>query len=284
MKRISEGFMSVKDQKNNVQRKKRLINLIESFEEKGKNSFHRDEIRNEFVTERALTAAIDKLIKKQRIVSPCAKIYVIVPTQYRSLGAPPGLWFLHDWMSSINAVDYYVGLLSAAAIYGATHHAVQETEVIVQKQLPSKVIGSSRFRFFYSKQTHLTPKQKWSVPTGYVWVSSPSATVLELISYMPKIGGPSLIATVLSELCDCIKIGEISSAAEKMKIKFPLLQRLGVILDILDLKEFAKEVFEIISTRKIRPVSLNVERNLSKKDFFNHKWKVYMNDKVEPDL
>jgi len=267
----------------NAQKKKRLVDLIESFEEKGKNTFHRDEIRSEFVTERALTAALDKLIKKRRIVSPFAKFYVIVPTQYRNLSAPPALWFLHDWMST-NVVNYYVALLSAASIHGATHHSVQETEVVVQKQLPNKVIGSSRVRFFYNKQAHLTPKQKWPVPTGFVWVSTPAATVFELILYMPKIGGPSLIATVLSELCENLKAEDIMSALKAMQVKSSLLQRLGVILEILELNDLAKEIFKIISAKKLRPVVLNVERARFKNEFFDKKWKVYMNDKVEPDL
>jgi hypothetical protein len=44
-------------------------------------------------------------------------------------------------------IPYYVGLLSAASYYGATHHAVMETQVLIPGQIRTRILGAARFHF-----------------------------------------------------------------------------------------------------------------------------------------
>ena len=46
----------------------------------------------------------------------------VVPPQYASWGAPPPGWYIDDLMRH-EGRPYYVGLLKAAELHGATHQA-----------------------------------------------------------------------------------------------------------------------------------------------------------------
>lgn len=46
---------------------------------------------------------------------------------------------------------YYVGLLKAAELHGATHQAVMEFQVITDKRIPRISAGRSVLSFYYRK-------------------------------------------------------------------------------------------------------------------------------------
>jgi hypothetical protein len=46
---------------------------------------------------------------------------------------------------------YYVGLLKAAELHGATHQAVMEFQVVTDKRLPKIRAGRSAIGFYYRK-------------------------------------------------------------------------------------------------------------------------------------
>ena len=55
--------------------------------------------------------------------------YVIVPVQYRLKGVVPPPYYINELMAYLKRL-YYVGLLSAAAVYGAVHQRPMETQVM----------------------------------------------------------------------------------------------------------------------------------------------------------
>ena len=67
-----------------------------------------------------LKAALRRLKQKGRIACPRKGFYVLVPPEYREAGGPPASWFVDDLMKFLGQ-PYYVGLLTAAASYGAAH-------------------------------------------------------------------------------------------------------------------------------------------------------------------
>ncbi|MBU4555450.1 MAG: type IV toxin-antitoxin system AbiEi family antitoxin, partial [Actinobacteria bacterium] len=71
-------------------------------------------------SEIAVDNALRRLKKRGRILAPRRGFYVIVPTEYVTAGSPPPSWFIDDLMGFLTQ-PYYVGLLSAAAIHGASH-------------------------------------------------------------------------------------------------------------------------------------------------------------------
>jgi predicted transcriptional regulator of viral defense system len=95
----------------------------------------------------ALKLAARRLVAKKRLAVPRRGFFVIVPLEYSVAGAPPPSWFVDDLMNFEKA-RYYVGLLSAAALYGAAHQQPQEFHIVTDKQLRPTTAGRSRLRFF----------------------------------------------------------------------------------------------------------------------------------------
>ncbi len=69
----------------------------------------------------AFQASAARLQKKRLLLNPRHGFYVIVPAQYHTWEAPPPSWYIDDLMRH-QGRTYYVGLLKAAEIHGATHH------------------------------------------------------------------------------------------------------------------------------------------------------------------
>ncbi|XSC42801.1 type IV toxin-antitoxin system AbiEi family antitoxin domain-containing protein [Bradyrhizobium sp. RDT10] len=109
----------------------------------GKISFTRDEaMRVLGLSKAAFLKSAKRLEQKQQLVSPRNGFYVIVPPQYLSWGAPPPTWYIDQLMRHENR-PYYVGLLKAAELQGASHHAVMEFQIITNKQIPKMRVGRS---------------------------------------------------------------------------------------------------------------------------------------------
>ena len=87
------------------------------------------------ITKGALLDAAEKQQKRKSLIAPRRGFYVIVPPQFLAWGAPPPSWYIDSLMRQEKR-PYYVGLLKAAEIHGATHQAVMEFQVVIDKQLP----------------------------------------------------------------------------------------------------------------------------------------------------
>jgi len=81
------------------------------------------------MTEEAFRKAASRLAKKNRIVRIRSGFFVIVPLEYRAAGVLPAEWFIADLMNYLEQ-PYYVGVLSAAALYGAAHQQPQQFQVV----------------------------------------------------------------------------------------------------------------------------------------------------------
>ena len=73
--------------------------------------------------------------------------YVIVPPEYRATGVLPPDWFIDDLMRSIER-SYYVGVLSAAALHGASHQQSQTFHVVSSQASRDLVIKDLHIRLF----------------------------------------------------------------------------------------------------------------------------------------
>ncbi len=73
-----------------------------------------------------------------------------MPPQFASWGAPPPPWYIDALMRHIGE-PYYVGLLKAAELHGATHQAVMEFQVVTAKRLPKIKAGRNLVAFYYRK-------------------------------------------------------------------------------------------------------------------------------------
>jgi predicted transcriptional regulator of viral defense system len=97
---------------------------------------------------------------------------------------------------------YYVCLLSAAAMHGASHQAPQVFQVMTDKTylVRKRELGRIRLRFYSSKFVSEDPTVRVTVPSGYVVVSTKETTVVDLVSRPRDSAGLSNVATIVGEL------------------------------------------------------------------------------------
>jgi predicted transcriptional regulator of viral defense system len=229
----------------------------------------------------ALKNAIRRLVAKGRLAVPRRGFYVIVPLEYAVAGAPPASWFIDDFMR-FQDQDYYVALLSAAAIFGAAHQQPQEFQVVTDTQLRPAVAGRGRIQFFLKRHLELTPTTKVKTETGSITVSTPEATALDLVRYPSSAGHLGNVATVLAELSEKIDPDRLVQAA-RSEPKLAYAQRLGYLLDLVGahsvVEPFAIWVAE--QTPNAVPLRPARRRRGLEKD---PRWQVLVNEEVKVDV
>ena len=149
----------------------------------------------------ALLDAAERQQRRKHLISPRRGFYVIVPPQFLAWGAPPPSWYIDSLMRHVGR-PYYVGLLKAAELHGATHQAVMEFQVITDKRLHKIRAGRSAIVFYYRKDMDAIASgvQDHKTDTGRMKVSCLELTTLDLLRYGHAGGGLDHIATVLSDL------------------------------------------------------------------------------------
>ena len=139
---------------------------------------------------------------------------------------------------------YYVGLLKAAELHGATHQAVMEFQVITDKRLPRTRAGRSAVVFYYRKDMDAITSglEDHKTDTGRMKVACLELTMLDLLRYPHAAGGLDHIATVLCDLggrVDPSKLAVLSGAFERS-----VVQRLGHLLGKLGFQDKINLLFE----------------------------------------
>lgn len=180
----------------------------------------------------AFLDAAERLQRQGRLLKPKHGFYVVVPPQFRSYGAPPPPWYIDDLMRHAGRA-YYVGLLKAAEMHGASHQAVMDFQVVADRQLPPLRVGRSAITFHYRKDIGavVAGVGERKTEAGRVRVSSPELTALDLVRYPRASGGLDNAATVLDELADRLKPEALAALAPAFGRA--VLQRLGHLLDRL---------------------------------------------------
>lgn len=201
-----------------------------------------------------------------------------MPPEYRSWGVVPGEWFIDDTMRHL-AREYYVGLLSAAAVHGAAHHAPQTFQVVVDQAIADRDLGRVRVRFTVDPGAAVAQTLTRNVPTGTVKVATPEQTAADLVAHPRLAGGWSNIATVLAEL-DGI---DTNTLAQIMRAR-PVSQtrRLGWLLDTFT-ENPETDALDAIARRPTAPPTL-LEPSRARNGDLDHRWALIVNTTVEPDL
>ena len=210
-----------------------LDNYIKELLSKGKGYFTTQEAVEALqITNAALRVRIHRLKNLGEIVSPARNLFVAVAPEYRSLGcvspAELAIILMKFWKQK-----YYAGLLTAALYHGASHQKPQIFQLVVDKQIAPLTIGKVAIEFIFKKSLDGLPTQPIEAKAGYMHISSPEVTAMDLIVYSHRVGGINAIATVLSELVDALNPEKLVSLAQTLKGK-TWVQRLGWILEQID--------------------------------------------------
>ena len=234
----------------------------------------------------AITRTITRLIAKKTIVSPWHNFYVIVPTEYKLKGIVPPVFYLDNLMHYLGC-QYYVALLNAAEMYGAAHQRPQNFTVFIEgKAFHSGIKAGTEILLFKREQLPMNFTRKFQTQTGYVNVSSPELTALDLVNSEQAVGGLTRVATVLAELAEEIHFATVSPMLLGY-FNTPVIQRLGYLLDtVLDEQEKSDELFALAQSANLhfRKVALKTSKEASNDDCeLNKRWKIIVNQEIEID-
>lgn len=255
----------------------------------GKVVFTRDEAQKAIGSSvGAFLDAAERQQRKHHLVSPRQGFYVVVPPQYLAWRAPPPPWYIDDLMRHEDS-PYYVGLLKAAELHGATHQAVMEFQVVTNKRLPHLRIGRSNIAFYYRKDFDPVAAgiEERKTDTGHMKISSPELTALDLLRYPHAGGGLDNIVTVIADLAERLDAGKLAALAGVYERSAS--QRLGYLLDHVGRSDCADALHRML-TKKSPVPWVELEPSLAKDMEFapepqdrNERWHIIVRRMPEKD-
>ncbi|WP_446830465.1 type IV toxin-antitoxin system AbiEi family antitoxin domain-containing protein [Candidatus Foliamicus sp.] len=237
---------------------------------------------------RSFLDAAERLQQSRKLLRVRQGFYVVVPPQYASWGAPPPAWFIDELMRW-EGTAYYVGLLKAAELHGATHQAVMQFQVVCRKRLPEIRAGRHLIAFYFRKgmEPPLAGVEDRKTDTGMMKISSAALTALDLLRYPQASGGIDSVATVLAELAPAIQAEELASLATG--VERSVAQRLGYLLDYAGETRLAKCMRDRLRSKgPLRWIDL--DRNAHDPDcappplLRDAQWRIVAHRLPEPDL
>ena len=246
----------------------------------GRYGFTLDELQEKFkLPYPAIKQKLYRLKLKNEVLQIRQGFYAIIPPEYSKQGILPPYLYIADLMKSLNK-QYYVGLLSAAAMYGAAHQQPTGYTVITENPAPRSI--EKLQIVFFPKQNFLQEGilQKKSA-AGYINVSSPERTALDFFDYIHKFG-LNRITTILQELTEEMKPSVLAKVAKAFS-NTAAIQRLGYILENETGEESLSEsLYKILSSRQFFLIPLSPQKE--KKGETNSRWKIIINTEIESDL
>lgn len=236
-------------------------------------------------SETALKQMLERLSANSKIGSVLKGFYVIVPPAYSSKGILPPAMFIDGLMKFLHR-NYYVGLLNAAALHGASHQQPQEYFVLTGYPV-LRTTNKKGVKINYIS-TRLFPPgsllEKRKTETGYINVSNPILTALDLVTYEKKIGGLTRASSVIHELVEAVKLKDISNDFV-LHARVTSMQRLGYIFEeILERRDLADKIHNRCKKNGIAFYMIPLKASGSKQcNTINEKWKLKINTDIEID-
>lgn len=213
-------------------------------------------------------------------VSPARGLWMPVPPEYRLWGSPEGIEIVDTLMRHLD-VPYYVGWLSAAAIYGAAHHAPQVFQVAVGRHVRDRIVGRTKFRFAIRNNVNTLPVQRRATRSGSAAVSTREVTMLDIATDISRAGGLDNAATVLVELSED---GFDSAALAELSALFPAAagRRIGWILENVGERDGLEPLHAVITARSAAASQLSPTGPTTGNT--DHRWALRLNAAVEADI
>lgn len=259
---------------------------VNDLQKRGRLTFSRQEVAEQFSlqTEVAVRNMLNRLVNKGDIVSVWKGFYIIVPLKYAARNIVPPELYIDDLMQHLNR-SYYIGLLNAAAFYGAAHQQPQAFSVLTcspaLRDINKKGI---RIAFAVKKEIRQSLLKPFKTETGYVQVSTPELTAADLITYQKEVGGLNRVSTVLNELAESLNFDNLKSDFFE-NVPVSTIQRLGFLLgDVLEQPELSKLLFQKAKENKCMFQKIPLKSGKSTKYCdTNAIWKVVVNEEIEID-
>ena len=263
-----------------------IADWIDALVPRGRYTFSKEDVRKAFPSLSAPTTdtALHRAVAKGRVFSPYRGFYVVVPEEYRLWKAVPQEMYIDRMMQYLQR-NYYVSLLSAAERHGAAHQAPMEFQVMVEQPvLRDKVREGYAIRYAERREIPMDYVQRLEVPSGWLNISGPELTAVDLVAYQEHIGGLTRASMLLEELSLKLDFSKLETDFLKVA-STPVFQRLGYLLDrVLEEETIAGGLLDLMKSgglqMKAVPLRLGVSADGSQVD---KKWKVMVNQNIEID-
>lgn len=241
----------------------------------GRVAFSLDELTK--ATGLSAIAAKFQLLRLQNTVvriSPRQPFFLIVSSEHRALGAPPVAWWLQDYCNWLGR-PYYLALQSAAGVFGANPQALQVTQVMTDRPLRPLRPGRMPVRFFVKRGIERTPTQLLAQAAAPLCVSTPEATVFDLVRYAASIGGIERAAETIRPLLPHLRLHELKRVLA-VENEIRVAQRLGFIVHAAREKKLAQIIHDWLP-EKLTPIPLSPWKGERKHLPLVERWQVLNN-------
>lgn len=143
--------------------------------------------------------------------------------------------------------------------------------------------GRIHIVFVVNQKFSRVPTKDINTTTGYLRISTPEATAIDLLQYPRRSGGINNIVTVLIELTEVMSTKKLKTCIDAIQPDIVTIQRLGYCLDFIDASSLANVLYEKLrhTTQRTRPLVAGIS---TKGAVRNKKWELFINYELEPDL
>ncbi len=177
---------------------------------------------------------------------------------------------------------YYVALLSAASLHGATHQRAMATQVMTST--PRSTISDRNKQISWCFRKHIPSELMLTTNTemGVMCFSNAELTAVDLVQFASHVGGYQRAATVLSEMMDVVDIRKIGLVLPYTN--HAVVQRLGYIMEnVLYEQDKADQLYSIVEKDKRRWHLRRMSNEHPLVESQSNRWRINMNIDIEID-
>ena len=215
-----------------------------------------------------------RLSRKTIRVSPRQPFFLIISPEHRTMGAPPTNWWLQDYFDWLGR-PYYLALQSAASEFGSNPQAMQVTQVMTDRPFRAIKVGRVRVQFFVKSNIKQTPTQQLPQAPAPLCISTPEATVFDLVQYATRIGGIDRAAETITPLLPELRVRELKRVLNAENAP-TIAQRLGFVFEVKGAKRLADAVCGWLPDKLIA-VSLSPIKNERGSFPIVERWQIFNN-------
>ena len=236
------------------------------------------------ISNQALQNSLKRLADRGVIMSPWQNFYVIIPTEYKLRGMVPPSFYIDRLMKFLGR-DYYVSLLSAAELNGATHQKAMVFQATVNGgAIRSGLKNGTRLDFTLRQDLPLDFTKKVKTQMGYMNVAGAELTALDIVAEEQKIGGLGRATEILQELCETTQWDE-SKLPLLAYFSSATIQRLGYLLELIEETEQSDNLYSLFKQtgKTMRKTPLKQSVAISGDMSANGRWKIIVNYEIDID-
>lgn len=230
-----------------------------------------------------VSVSLQRAREANKIVSVTKGGWVPVPPEYRDAGAPPPLHYIDPLMRHLGHA-YYVGLLSAARLHGASHQVPMVLQVVTPALLRDRRIGSNRLEFIRRSSASRRPTVQRNVPTGRITVATPEVTVFDLVEAPSSGAGLGNVATVIGDLLQEGTIDTDALAEAAADYPSAVAQRTGYLVERMASEVGASIQLDWLEKLVAGATYTVLDPQRPREGEHDRRWRVIVNTDIEHDL